>query len=95
MNLLDKLISKTVHIAIEKGIIKSNSIIVYATHTKSRYNLKEYCDKATDLQETVIVTRNKMKNRLPYAIILCKNNSSAFLRLNCCMTTFTYLQDMC
>ena len=39
-NLLDMLISKTVEIAIEKGIIKSNSIIVDATHTKSRYNSK-------------------------------------------------------
>ena len=40
MNLLDMLISKTVEIALEKGIIKSKSIIVDATHTKSRYNSK-------------------------------------------------------
>lgn len=40
MNLLDMLISKTVQIALEKGIIKSKSIIVDATHTKSRYNQK-------------------------------------------------------
>ena len=39
-NLLDMLISKTVEIAIEKEIIKSKSIIVDATHTKSRYNSK-------------------------------------------------------
>ena len=39
-NLLDMLISKTVEIAIEKKIIKSKSIIVDATHTKSRYNSK-------------------------------------------------------
>lgn len=38
MELLDMLISKTVSIAIEKGVLKSNSIIVDATHTKSRYN---------------------------------------------------------
>lgn len=38
MNLLDMLISKTVSIAIEQGIVKSKSIIVDATHTKSRYN---------------------------------------------------------
>ena len=38
MNLLDMLISKTVEIAVEKGITKSNAIIVDATHTKSRYN---------------------------------------------------------
>lgn len=40
MELLDMLISKTVMIAIEKGILKSKSIIVDATHTKSRYNSK-------------------------------------------------------
>lgn len=40
MNLLDLLISKTVQIALEKKTIKSKSIIVDATHTKSRYNQK-------------------------------------------------------
>lgn len=39
-NLLDLLIGKTVGIAIEKGIIKSKSIIVDSTHTKARYNQK-------------------------------------------------------
>ena len=41
MNLLDMLIAKTVQIALDKGIIKSKSIIVDATHTKSRYNQKK------------------------------------------------------
>jgi len=40
MVLLDMLIAKTVSIAIEKSIIKSSSIIVDATHTKSRYHAK-------------------------------------------------------
>lgn len=40
MELLDMLIAKTVTIAMEKGILKSKSIIVDATHTKSRYNSK-------------------------------------------------------
>lgn len=40
MNLLDMLIAKTIQLALEKGIIKSKSIIVDATHTKSRYNQK-------------------------------------------------------
>lgn len=40
VNLLDMLINKTVEIAMEKGIIKSKSIIVDATHTKARYNQK-------------------------------------------------------
>lgn len=39
-NLLDLLIGKTVRIALEKGIIKSKSIIVDATHTQSRFNQK-------------------------------------------------------
>ncbi|MDF2435512.1 MAG: hypothetical protein JWP44_5143 [Mucilaginibacter sp.] len=38
-NLLNLLISKTVSIAIEKGIIRSRSIIVDATHSLSRSNL--------------------------------------------------------
>ena len=33
-------VNKTVRIAIDKGIIKSKSIIVDATHTKARYNKK-------------------------------------------------------
>jgi transposase len=36
IDLLDMLISKTVSIAIEKGIIKSNTIIVDATHSGSQ-----------------------------------------------------------
>jgi len=38
MDLLDMLIGKTVSIAIEKGIIKSKTIIMDATHTASRSN---------------------------------------------------------
>lgn len=38
VELLDMLIGKTVDIAIEKGIIKSNTIIVDATHSGSRSN---------------------------------------------------------
>lgn len=40
MKLLDLLIGKTVEIAIEKGVIRSASIIVVATHTKARYTQK-------------------------------------------------------
>lgn len=38
MDLLNLLINKTVTLAIEKGIIKSTSVIVDATHTGSRSN---------------------------------------------------------
>jgi len=37
-DLLDTLINKTVEIALEKGVIRSKSVIVDATHTSSRYN---------------------------------------------------------
>ena len=40
INLLDMLITQTVQLALDKGITKSKSIIVDATHTKSRYNQK-------------------------------------------------------
>ncbi|OEJ99293.1 hypothetical protein A8C32_08995 [Flavivirga aquatica] len=43
-NLLDLLINKTVSIAVEKGIIRSNSIIVDATHTLSKSNLVSAID---------------------------------------------------
>ena len=37
-NLLELLINKTISIAVEKGILKSSSIIVDATHTLSKSN---------------------------------------------------------
>lgn len=47
-NLLDLLIQKSVQIALEKGVIKSKSIIVDATHTKSRYNQKTAYEVLTE-----------------------------------------------
>ena len=38
--LMDLLVSKTIEIALENDIIKSNSIIVDSTHTSARYNHK-------------------------------------------------------
>lgn len=43
-NLLDLLIRKSVQIAIDKGAIKSKTIIVDATHTRARYNQKTACE---------------------------------------------------
>lgn len=69
MGLLDLLIKKTVSIAIEKGVIKSKSIIVDATHTKARYNQKtprealEECAKK--LRKTVYETDPSMKGKFP------------------------------
>ena len=69
MNLLDMLINKTVAIAIEKGIIKSKSIIVDATHTKARYNQKSPKEILTDLskklRKSVYAVDEKMKEKFP------------------------------
>jgi transposase len=68
-NLLDLLINKTVGIAIEKGIIKSNSIIVDATHTKARYNQKTpkeiLMDRSKKLRKVVYEIDEHMKEKFP------------------------------
>ena len=69
MNLLDMLISKTVQIALEKGIIRSKSIIADATHTKSRYNQKTPMqalrEQSKKLRRSVYEADGTMKESLP------------------------------
>jgi transposase len=69
MNLLDMLIGKTVEISLEKGIIKSNSIIVDATHTKARYNQKSpreiLLDRSRKLRKAVYTADESLKAKLP------------------------------
>lgn len=69
INLLDMLINKTVEIAIEKEIIKSNSIIVDATHTKARYNQKSpreiLLDRSKKLRKAIYQIDENMKNKFP------------------------------
>lgn len=69
MNLLDMLINKTVTIAIDKGIIKSKSIIVDATHTKSRYNQKSpreiLIERSKKLRKSIYEVNEKMKEKFP------------------------------
>ena len=69
MNLLDMLINKTVMIALEKGIIKSKSIIVDATHTKARYNQKSpkeiLADRSKKLRKSVYEIDGNMKEKFP------------------------------
>ena len=60
MNLLDMLIAKTVQLALEKGIIKSKSIIVDATHTKSRYNQKTPVKYSRNNQKNCAVTSMRL-----------------------------------
>lgn len=69
MNLLDTLIAKTVQIALDKGIIRSKSIIVDATHTKSRYNQKTprqaLQEQSKKLRRTIYETDKTMKDKFP------------------------------
>jgi predicted DNA-binding transcriptional regulator len=69
MNLLDILINKTVEIALEKGIIKSKSIIVDATHTSARYNQKSpreiLQERSKRLRKSVYEIDETIKHTLP------------------------------
>jgi len=69
MNLLDMLIGKTVEIALEKGIIKSRSIIVDATHTGARYNQKSpkeiLMDLSKKLRKSVYDINEGMREKFP------------------------------
>lgn len=72
INLLDMLINKTVEISIEKGIIKSKSIIVDSTHTKSRYNQKSpkeiLMERSKKLRKAVYDINENMKKKFPSKI---------------------------
>lgn len=68
-DLLNLLIGKTVSIALEKGIIKSKSIIVDATHTKSRSNplspIEVLKERAKLLRKAVYQLDENYKDKLP------------------------------
>jgi len=69
VNLLDMLINKTVSIALEKGIIKSKSIIVDATHSKARYNQRSpreiLQDHSKKLRKSVYEIDQTMRDKFP------------------------------
>ena len=69
MDLLDMLITKTVQIALEKGIIRSKTIIVDAAHTKSRYNQKTprlaLQEQSEKLRRSVYEVDGAMKESFP------------------------------
>lgn len=69
LNLLDMLVSKTVEIALEKGIIKSKAIIVDATHTKARYNQKSpreiLLDRSRKLRKVAYKADESLKAKFP------------------------------
>ena len=68
-DLLNLLINKTVTIAIEKGIIRSKSIIVDATHTLSRSNpfsaIEVLRERSKLLRKTVYIFDDELKERMP------------------------------
>jgi transposase len=68
-DLLNLLINKTVVIAIEKGIIRSKSIIVDATHTLSRSNpflaIEVLRERSKLLRKTVYTFDDQFKKRMP------------------------------
>ena len=68
-DLLNLLINKTVTIAIEKGIIRSKSIIVDATHTLSRSNpflaIDVLRERSKFLRKTVYLFDEQFKDRMP------------------------------
>lgn len=72
-DLLNMLISKTVEIAVENGIITSKTIIVDATHTKSRYNPYSPVDmlklRSKQLRKALYSINDDIKEKLP-----AKNN---------------------
>lgn len=68
-DLLDLLINKTVSIALEKGIIRSKSIIVDATHTLSRSNpfsaIEVLRERSKQLRRTIYKHNEEWKERMP------------------------------
>lgn len=69
MEILDILINKTVELAIKKGVIKSRAIIVDATHTKSKYNLKSAIEilreRSKALRRSLYEADSNIKESLP------------------------------
>lgn len=68
-DLLNLLIGKTVSIAIEKGVIRSKSIILDATHTLSRSNpfstIEVLRERSKQLRKTVYMYDQDWKERMP------------------------------
>jgi len=68
-DLLNLLINKTVTLAVEKGVIRSKSIIVDATHTLSRSNpfspIELLRERSKQLRKAVYAYDESWKNRMP------------------------------
>ena len=70
--IMDKLISKSVEIAIEHGIIKSKHVIVDSTHSTSRFHNRKahevLQDQAKKLRKAVYEVDERMKEKFPVKI---------------------------
>lgn len=69
-NLMDKLIGKTVEIALEKGLIEAkNKIIVDSTHTNAMYNhispREELIRQAKELRKSIYKIDESMHDKMP------------------------------
>ena len=69
-NLMDKLINKTVEIALEKGLIEvKNKIIVDSTHTNAMYNhispREELIKQAKELRKSIYKIDESMHDKMP------------------------------
>ena len=68
-NLLDLLISKSMEIAISKGLVKSKTVIIDATHTYARYNSKPIrevlLEQAKNLRKAVYQVDESMTEKMP------------------------------
>ncbi len=70
INLMDKLINKTVEIALEKGLIEvKNKIIVDSTHTNAIYHhispREELIKQAKELRKSIYKIDEKMHDKMP------------------------------
>lgn len=93
MNLLDMLIGKTVELAVEQNILKSNAIIVDATHTKSRYNQKSpqeiLQERSRKLRKAVYTMDESAKSKMP-----AKNTSNILEdEIEYCQKLVAFIED--
>ena len=92
-NMLDLLINKTVEIALEKGLIKSNSIIVDSTHTKARYNQKSprtiLLENSKRLRKAVYEIDETMRSKFPAKV----NNGLLEDEIKYCQKLITVIQE--
>jgi len=93
VSLLDLLIQRSVELAIEKGIIKSNSIIVDSTHTAARYNAKsareQLLELSKNLRKAIYKINPQIKTKFPAKV----NNGILEDEINYCQELITTVKQ--